>query len=93
MSFGRASGGSNTPSWTRNDFLHLQRAMSMKISVENGKICNQMTMGETLERISEVWIVDETNCLRLHFIDKMEKRFRSTTSDMGAVLKRRFVFS
>ena len=34
----------------------------MKISVENGKICNQTTMGERLERIGEVWIVDETDC-------------------------------
>ena len=34
-------------------------------SVENGKICNQTTMGERLERIGEVWIVDETDCFRL----------------------------
>ena len=31
----------------------------MKISVENGKLCNQTTTGERLERIGEVWIVDE----------------------------------
>ena len=41
---GRASGCSNMPHWTRNDILDLQRAMSMKISIENGKISNQMAM-------------------------------------------------
>ena len=51
----RASGCSSTPHWTRNDVRDLQRAMSMKISVENGKVYNQMTMGERLERIDEVW--------------------------------------
>ena len=57
----RASGCSKTPNWTRNDALHLQRAMSMKISVENGKLCNQTTMGEQLKRTDEVWIVHETD--------------------------------
>ena len=46
---GRASGCSNKPHWTRNDVLDLHRAMSMKISVECGKIGNQTTMGERLE--------------------------------------------
>ena len=62
MRLGRASGCSNMPHWTRNDILDLQRAISMKISIENGKISNQMTMGESLERIGEVWIVDEMDC-------------------------------
>ena len=54
---GRASGCSNTPNWTRNDVPDLQRAMSStKISVENGKICNQTTMRERLERVGEAWI-------------------------------------
>ena len=44
----RASGCSNTPYWGRNGILDLQRALSMKKSVENGKICNQMRMGERL---------------------------------------------
>ena len=48
----------------------------MKISVENGKICNQTTTGERMERIGEVWIVDERDCLRVDFIEKMEGRFR-----------------
>ena len=64
---GRTSGCSNTPHWTRNDILNLQRAISMKISIENGKISNQTTMGERMERIGEVWIVDETDCFRLDF--------------------------
>ena len=69
----------------------------MKMSVKNGKICNKTTMRERMERIGEVWIVNETDCFRLDFIEKMERRFRSTTPDMGAVLNRRsnlrFVYS
>ena len=69
----------------------------MKISVEKERICNHTTMGERLERIGEVWIVDETDYCRWDFIERIEKRFRSTTPDMGAVLKRRsnlrFVYS
>ena len=86
---GRASGCSNTPSWSRNDVLDLQRAMSMKVSVENEKSCNQTTMGERLERLGETWIVAETDYFRLDFIEKMERRFRNTNPDRGAVLKRK----
>ena len=45
---GRASGSWNMPYWIRNNVLDLQRAMSIKISAENRKICNKMTMGERL---------------------------------------------
>ena len=45
---GRASGGSNTPHWIRNNILDFERAMSLKIALENGKICNETTMGERL---------------------------------------------
>ena len=45
-------------------------------------------MGEKLKRIGEVWAVDRVSCFRLDFIKKMERRFWSTTPDMGAVLKR-----
>ena len=45
---GKASGGSNTPHWIRNNILDFQRAMSVKIAVENGKINNKTTMGERL---------------------------------------------
>jgi len=41
---GRASGDSNTPHWVRSNILDFQRAMSVKITVENGKICNEMTI-------------------------------------------------
>ena len=34
---GRDSGCLNTPNWIRNNILEFQRAMSMKISVKNGK--------------------------------------------------------
>ena len=86
---GRAFGCSNTPHWARNDILDLERAMSMKISVENGNICNQTARGERLERIAEDWIVDETDCFGLDFNEKMERRVRSTTPNVGAVLKTR----
>ena len=45
---GRASGGSNTPHWIRNNIHDFLRAISVKIGVENGKICNKTTMGERL---------------------------------------------
>ena len=66
MRLGRASGCSNTPHWTRNDVLDLQSAMSMKTSVEDGKVCNCTTMEERPKRI-EVWIVDETDCFRFGY--------------------------
>ena len=44
----RASGGSNTPGWIRNNIFDFHRAISMEIAVENGKICNKMTMGKRL---------------------------------------------
>ena len=45
----RASGGLNMPHWIRNNILDLQRAISMKTEVENGKICMKMAMGGTVE--------------------------------------------
>ena len=51
---GRASGGSNTPHWIRNNILDFQSAMSVKITAENGKLCKQTTMGERLWGIGEV---------------------------------------
>ena len=42
----RAFGGSNTPHGIRNNILDFQRAMSVKIEVENGEICNKRTMRE-----------------------------------------------
>ena len=63
----------------------------MKIAAENGKICNKATMGE------EVWFVYETDSFRLVCVNKMERRLRSTTPEMRAVLQRRtnlgFVYS
>ena len=71
MSLGRASGCSNTPHWTRDDVLDLQKAMYMKISVGNGKISNQATMGEGMEKLGEVWSVGETNYFGLDFIEEI----------------------
>ena len=38
---GRASGGSTTPYWIRNNVLDFRRAISVKVAVKNGKICNK----------------------------------------------------
>ena len=43
---GGASGGSNTPHWIRNNIHVFLRAVSVKIAVENGKICNKTTIRE-----------------------------------------------
>ena len=83
---GRASGGSNTPHWIMNNIHDFLRAMSVKIAVENGKICNKTMMGERLHRISEVWIVEEADSFRLDSIKKMERRFRSSCLDRRAIL-------
>ena len=40
----RASGGSDTSHWNRNDIPDFQGAISMIVSIENGKACNQTTM-------------------------------------------------
>ena len=45
---GRASGDSSMPHWIRNNILDFMRAMSVKIAVEKGKICNTTKMGERL---------------------------------------------
>jgi len=45
----------------RNNIPNFQRAMSMKILQENGKICNQAMVGERLKRVCELLIVDEVN--------------------------------
>ena len=36
------------PHWIRNNIPDFLRAMSVKIAVESGKICNKTTMGERL---------------------------------------------
>ena len=41
---GRASGGLDMHHWIRPYILDIQIAMSMKIAVEIGKICNKMMM-------------------------------------------------
>ena len=44
----RAPGGLKKPHWIRDNIFDFLRSISMKIVVENGKICNKMTMGERL---------------------------------------------
>ena len=44
----------------------------MKVAVESGKIYNKTTMGERLERISDVWIVGGADSFRLDFVKKIE---------------------
>ena len=78
---GRASGGLNTPHWTRNNILDFQREMFVKIEVENGKIRSQTTIGWRMLRIDEVWIVDDTDSFRLEFVEKMERREKKMQAD------------
>ena len=61
----------------------------MKTLIQIGKICNQMMTRKKLKRLGEVWTVDEIEDLGLEFVQKAERRFRSITQDMGAVLYRR----
>ena len=64
---GRASCGSSTPHWIRNEILDFQKTLSVKLAVENGQICNKTTMGR-LQRIGEIFIVDETDSFKTgHF--------------------------
>ena len=63
--------------------------MAIKISIENGKICNQTTMIERLERLGEVWIIDEKDGFGLEFVKNVQRRYSSITLNLGAVLRRR----
>ena len=56
--------------------------MSVKVSVIDGKISNQTTMGKRLEQYGEVRIIDETNGFGLDIVEKTESRFWSTTPDV-----------
>ena len=51
----------------------------MKVSVKDGKISNETTMGKRLERFGEVRIIDETNGFGLDFVKKTESRCGSST--------------
>ena len=42
-------GGLSMLYWIRNNILDFQRAMTVKIAVENGKICNKRVIGVRLE--------------------------------------------
>ena len=53
----RASGSPDTPQRNRNNLPDLLRAMPVKASVKDGRICNQTMMGKRLERFGEVRIV------------------------------------
>ena len=60
--------------------------MPVKISIEDGKICNDDHGSETVE----IWCgldFDETDCFRLDFIEKIERRVWSTIPDMGDILQ------
>ena len=46
-------------------------------------------MRERLGRFGEAWIIDKTDGFRLGFVEKMDRRFRSTTPDMRAALQGR----
>ena len=82
----QASGVSSMPQRNRNNLPDLLRAMLVKVSIKDGKISNQTTMGKRLERIGEVRIVNETNYFEPDFVKKTEIGFWSATPEMGAVL-------
>ena len=44
----------------------------MKISAKDGKVFNQVMTKKSLERFGEAEIFDETNGLRLDFIERTE---------------------
>ena len=50
---GRASGGSNTPHWIRNNIHDFLREMSVKIAIENGKISDRITGSVLLVHLSK----------------------------------------
>ena len=50
----RTSGELSVPQWIRNNIIDFQRAIPMKILIENGKICNQTMMRKRLGRFGEV---------------------------------------
>ena len=61
-----ASGGPDTLQRNRNNLPDLLRTMPVKVSVKDGKISHQSTMGKRLERIVEVTIVDEREWILKH---------------------------
>ena len=69
-----------------NNIPDLLRAIPVKLSVQDGKISIETTMGKRLERFSEVGIADVTNGFGLDFVEKTEIGFESATPDLGAVL-------
>ena len=64
------SSASEMPQRKRNNIPDLPRAMSMKVSVKDGEICNQKTMRERLERFGEVGNADDTNGFGLDFVEE-----------------------
>ena len=47
--------------------------MSMKVSIENGKICNETKLRNGLERFVEVWIVDQADGFGFDFVEEKER--------------------
>ena len=58
----------------------------MKVSVKDGKICNQKARRKWLEGFGEVRIIDGANGFGLDFVEEIESGFRSTGQGVGAVL-------
>ena len=82
---GRASGDLDTSHWIRNDIPDFQGEWK-GVSVENRKVCNQTTTRKRLEGDGEVLMVDKMDGFGPDFFKIIKKGFRSTTTDMGAVL-------
>ena len=82
----RASGCSDMPQRNRNNLPHLLGAIAVKLSVRDGKISNQTTMGKRSGRFGEARIVDETKGFGLDFLKKTESGYWRATPDVEAVL-------
>ena len=62
--------------------------MSVIVSVENGKVCNQATMRKRLEGFGEVLIVDKMDDFGQDFVEKAKRGFRSTTPETWELYSR-----
>ena len=83
---GRTSGGLSTPQWIRNNIPDFQEAMCLKASIKIVKICNKTMMKKILEKIVQVWMVNEGDRFGLGIVKMKERGFRSKILDIRAVL-------
>ena len=64
-------------------------AICVCISIKDGKVCSQKTLGKTFECFGKVEITDETHGFGLDFVEMAESGSRIFTLNMGAIPQRR----